>query len=171
MGYTFKIGQYTPVPDSYEDEDEDGNTIIVEYVGHDVESATSDDAPTFPNDELTGNGNSRHPSYSAWSDFCKEVNIYDFFYTSRGHLKAEHPGVQYLTEDDAKYLTEKLEVYKLGAILPPGFAGFPVYDPLADDHVSPDEGKYDHQLARLMWLEFWVNWAVKNCENPAIVNW
>ena len=36
---------------------------------------------------------------------------------------------------------------------------------------APDEGKYDYQLARLLWLEWWVEWAIENAGRPAIENW
>ena len=33
-----------------------------------------------------------------------------------------------------------------------------------------DGGRADAHLARALWLEWWMNWALENCERPAIYN-
>jgi len=30
--------------------------------------------------------------------------------------------------------------------------------------------KFDDVLARLIWLEFWIEWSLNNCKNPGIFN-
>jgi hypothetical protein len=146
-----------------------------EYVRIAAEFAESDDAPTHCH--FTKNGNSRSPSYTAWSEFCKAAEIYELFYGegwSREErryipkqdfyretvLLGEHPGAAVIIPADLTYIRDariKRELINGGR--EPGF-----WD---DDGV--DNGK-DHVLARLLWLEFWFDWALKNCENPVIQN-
>lgn len=84
MGYTFKVGNAIP---KFSKDD-----FPYLSAGWKVEPATSEDAPTFLGDEMTGNGNDRSPSYSVWHDFCKQVGIFDLFYDERGHMLSGHPG-------------------------------------------------------------------------------
>jgi hypothetical protein len=160
MGYSFHIGN--AVHDIYE---EDGE----KWESWPVAGTTHPDAPTFPHDEMTGNGNGRHPSYSGWSAFCKDAGIYEFFYTESGHLKCGHPGTMFITYDDLAVIQLALEARKNIATKPPGFDGYPVLDKNGQ-YSSPDQGKYDGTLARLIWLEFWMRWALENCETPGIQN-
>ena len=71
MGYSIYIGEAKAGIDFYEDE---------VYVYPYVDTAKLDDAPSFPNDELTGNSNYRAPSYGAWSDFLRCAGLYDMFF-------------------------------------------------------------------------------------------
>ena len=161
MGYTFTIGN--AVPEFSKDDGE----LLARW---DVEGATHPDAPTFPNDQMTGNSNSRSPSYTAWHDFCKTAGIFGLFYDERGHLHAGHPGCVMLTNDDLEVVRLALNEWKKKATLPPGFDGFPRFNHEARRWETPDEGKYDPILGRLIWLEWWMDWALKNCETPAIQN-
>jgi len=67
-----------------------------------------------------------------------------------------------ITKDFADELMLALEMYKAKATLPPGFEAEWDYD-------GPPN--YDYSLARLIWLQWWVNWAITNCETPAISNY
>lgn len=165
MGYNIRIGN-----------------AVLEYTAGDehmritVESAANDNAPDHC--PYTGKGNSRSPSYSGWSEFCKEAGIEELFYgqgwnrEQRRYLEcsddfhretpllSKHPGAFPLMPDDAAYITKARERReKSNGGKPPGF-----WD---DDNI--DNGN-DHVLARLLWLEFWMDWAFKNCERPAICN-
>lgn len=153
MGYTFTIGNAIPVHNKADFPDL--------YASWEVEAAHDEHAPTFQNDELTGNGNSRSPSYTVWSDFCRTVGLYEFFYTPSGQLHAGHPGCIGITKEDADFVTAALSRYSAAATLPPGFE--------TDwDYHGPEN--YDYHLARLIWLEWWMRWAVEHCETPAIEN-
>lgn len=163
MGYTFKIGDL--ITETYTDDD-DGHS----YTRYDVHNIVLDDAPEFPNDEMTGKSNGRHPSYSTWRIFCDATCITDIFYENR-NIRGGHPGYFDITEEIVVEISMALATYKKTSTKPPGFDGFPAYDPLAGDWVIPDEGKYDGYLARLIWLDFWVNWTFNNCKQPAIINW
>lgn len=152
MGYTFTIGNAVP------SHSKDNFPCL--YAGWKVEPATHPDAPTFPNDEMTGNSKSRSPSYGAWVDFCRDAGIYGLFYDERGRLLGGHPGCVGIDQDFAGGVSLALRRVRAKATLPPGFEGW--------DYKGPP--RYDYTLARLMWLDFWVRWALENCETPAIQN-
>jgi len=153
MGYTFTIGNAKP---EFSKDD-----FPYLSAGWSVERTSHPDAPTFPGDEMTGNGNDRSPSYSVWADFCRDVGLYDLFFTSRGHLHAGHPGCVGIDAEFAGKVSEALSLRKATATLPPGFEVDWGYD-------GPPN--YDYHLARLIWLDWWCRWAVENCETPAIEN-
>jgi len=152
MGYTFTIGNAIPV------HNKTGFPDL--HASWEVEAAHDEHAPTFPNDELTSNGNSRSPSYTAWADFCHTVGLYDFFYTLSGHLHAGHPGCIGITPHDAKFVSAALSRYRGAVTLPPGFEEYRYQGP----------PRFDAHLARLIWLEWWMRWAVEHCDTPAIEN-
>jgi hypothetical protein len=151
MSYTFTIGNAVP-----EFSKDDGD-LSARWV---VEGKTLPEAPEFPHDTMTGQSNRRSPSYSGWHEFCKAAGVYDVFYDERGNLQAGHPGCAMLTESDYERVKVALAAWRTHATKPPGFSGW----------NNEDEGKYDHVLARLIWLEFWMRWALDNCETPAIQN-
>lgn len=153
MGYTFKVGN--AVPEHHKD---DFPYLSATW---EVENATLDEAPSFVGDAMTGKSNMRSPSYGVWAEFCRDTGLYEFFYDESGNLHAGHPGCVGITQEDADLVTAVLNRYRAKATLPPGFE--------ADDRYS-GPARYDYNLARLMWLEFWMQWAVRNCETPAIQN-
>jgi len=164
MGYDIRIGNAVPVHSK-----EDGQL----YATWSVEPEAHEDAPTFPNDEMTRNTNSRHPSYSGWDNFCRDADIHSLFYNKEYHdgLFDQHPGCVLLTQDHYTTVAVALENRRRVATLPAGFAGYPEFNTATqkwDPHS--DEGKYDATLARLIWLEYWIKWALENCETPAIEN-
>jgi len=117
------------------------------------------EAPNFPND-CAEHANFRYPSYSVWAEFCRTVGIYDLFYDKWEGLLCRHPGCMLLKPEHHIKIKAALDAYKLKTTLPPGF----------DECDSTGEASYDPILARLIWLEFWVRWALENCETPAIEN-
>ena len=153
MGYNFTIGNAVPSFDKSEFPD-----LRARWV---VEHASHPDAPVFPNDYASGNY--RSPCYSVWKEFCQVTGIYDLFYEEEtGRLHAGHPGCVGITEDDANAVTAALLCYQANATKPPGFE--------RDDSSPERASMYDHNLARLIWLEWWMHWAIRNCETPAIQN-
>lgn len=153
MGYDIKVGN--AVPEHHKD---DFPTLNARWV---VEYETLEDAPVFKGDDATGNGNLRSPSYSVWREFCTATGLFDLFYEEYYGLLAEHPGCRGITQQDADQVTAALTRYKAKATLPPGFE---------DDSDYQGPPNFDYDLVRLMWLEFWMQWAVKNCETPAVQN-
>ena len=154
MGYTIKIGHAA-------------ETAPLQF---EVHGEHHEDAPTFPNDEMTGNTNERSPSYTAWRNFCRETGLEEMFYDVSEGLLRRHPGVVPLTQEHLASIKEARERWQAKATLPPGFDGWPMPRP-DGTWGAPDEGKYDYQLARLLWLEWWVEWAIENAGRPAIENW
>lgn len=161
MGCDIKIGNATP---------EFGNEYGELWAKWSVASAASEEAPTFPGDEMTGNGNCRSPSYRAWSEFCRSAGIYEAFFDEHGNLIGGHPGCILITEDHLTAVRAASKRMKAAATKPPGFCGYSNFDHDSGKWITPDEGVYDHNLARIIWLEWWLEWAVKNCETPAIQN-
>ena len=167
MGYTITIGQ--AVIDYYEDS-----------VSIDAESATHPNAPDHC--PFTGNGNTRSPGYSAWHEFCEAAGLTELFYgggwQSPGYapcsdgfhretcLLNEHPGAQPINKADAEYVSKKLAEYRdKHPDAKPGFWDF-------GEHTGwreVDNGN-DPVLARLLWLDFWMRWAVENCTQPILAN-
>lgn len=164
MSYSFTIGNGTAVTEP----DEDDPTVL--RTRWEVPLVELADAPCFPNDVMTGRGNARHPGYSAWHEFCLKTGISSLFYRPDGNLKAGHPGCQRITAECLDLVTCALDRWRSCHTLPPGFAGFPVFDEKLGQWVCPDEDKYDPFLARLIWLKFWMAWALDTCPNPVIKN-
>lgn len=161
MGYTITIGNAKP-----EFSKDDGEL----WARWTVDGKTSSEAPTFPNDEMTGNSNSRSPSYTAWAEFCTEAGFHDLFLEKYEGLMAEHPGCKMLLPEHLLIVQAALAKWKRTATKQPGFCGWGKFNEITQKWETPDEGKYDHTLARLLWLEFWMRWALDNCETPAIEN-
>lgn len=166
MSYDIYIGEAEiDVPD-----EDDGNELTVR-----VRGIAHDDAPSFPGDEMTGNGNSRHPGYSQWADFCRAVGLHDLFFDKTGDvpgLMVEHPGCVVLRRSHGDAIHKSLAAWRTqcaGKV-----AG---WDPNADfmgkakpgTTLAP-EGHYDGNLARLVWLDWWVRWALAECKTPALYN-
>jgi hypothetical protein len=171
MGYTIKIGNAKPVFSK-----EDFPYLSANWEVEDIELP---EAPAFPND-INNHKNERWPSYTVWDNFCKEVGLYKLFYGKYRRdeygneveydglfTKSSHPGCIGITKEDADFVTEALNKYKENATLPPGFEGDEHWHDCDKAGCKPN---YDYQLARLIWLEWWMQWAVKNCETPAIEN-
>lgn len=158
MGYDIKIGNAKP------HFDKDDGCLSAKWV---VENKTLDEAPSFPNDELTGKSNARHPSYSAWAEFLREVGLYDLFLGDGEGLMKQHPGCSLITREHVDAVESALRTWKESHAIAPGFSGDRFEN---GKFVEFDVGKYDHQLARLMWLAFWMRWSVENCEAPAMEN-
>ena len=118
-----------------------------------VARTTQPGAPQFEGDEMTGDGNSRHPGYSQWHGFCRAAGLEDLFYDKEQGFIREHPGTFALEQRHLDVVTKAREEWEKGHFDPPGFV----------------EGK-DYILARILWLEWWMRWALDNCKYPAIHN-
>ena len=152
MGYNFSVGNAVP--------NHNKDYFPELYAAWEVKGEEQPDAPNFPNDAAKKT-NYRSPSYTVWANFCRNTGLYEFFYDELGQLHAGHPGCIGITQEDANFVTAALNRYRAKATLPPGFE---------EDCFYQGPSNYDYDLARLMWLEWWMQWAVKNCETPAIQN-
>lgn len=139
-------------------------------------------APLFPNDDMTGQSNSRSPSYTAWSEMCRETGLYGMFFGIDGRrnphmqaapdchrdvpIMADHPGYAPINAEDALAVKQALERHTLKyGELTPGFR-----DWMEKDTDAPLNANECATRARLLWLNYWVSWAVENCEHPVIAN-
>lgn len=175
MGYDFTIGEAEF--DSYASDADDEPSVHVIARGE-----AHENAPTFVNDEMTGNTNRRSPGYVAWHDFCILADIEELFYGGGWNrdyrrydscsddfhretpLLAEHPGFQAIGRKDVNYLAKKLEEFKAKHPgLEPQFSN---WDGTSQTGATLESAA----LARLIWLEYWFRWAVDNCKRPIIQN-
>lgn len=170
MGYSIYIGngELKPIDEEYEHTTQYCRIIKGKEVFYDIEvdEVHHLDAPVFANDESSNNSNGRHPSYSAWSDFCDETGLSDLFFNNQVGLMREHPGFHMLTSNHGRVISDALTQWKDSH--PNAIPGFEVFS-WGDDDVA--EVGYDPTLARLIWLEYWATWALENCENAGIRNY
>ena len=131
-----------------------------------AEMHSEPNAPTFAHDDQTGNGNCRSPGYTQWADFCRTTALDGMFYGPEGVLRT-HPGCVVLTPAMFARVGEALATWL--AEHPRAVPGWD-YNPVW--HSEPDDGVRgrDPILARLIWLNWWMDWALTNCERPAISN-
>ena len=161
MSYNIIIGNAEP------DFGSDCGELYAQWI---VKERENEDAPKFPNDELTGKSNGRYPGYSQWSGFCKICGLHDLFFDKWEGLMVPHPGCKIINRDHYQQVVDALEKWKITSTLPPGFGKDPVFNDQSQDWEYPDSDKYDPILARLIWLEYWMKWALENCKIPAIYN-
>jgi hypothetical protein len=164
MGYNIYIGN-AELKSSWPDPaDEYSDPPVAEWV---VEGMIHADAP-YSSD--SGHSNSRDPSYTGWAEFCREVGIEEWMLKRYEGKMGYHPGCSALTKEDASFLTTLLNDYK---------EKHPTEEACWCECSSCQYGKktdIKHNpnasgtLVRLTWLTWWVNWAVENCERPAIYN-
>ncbi len=149
MGYNLIIGE--AIIEKYpEDEFGDG------YVEITVEGARQDDAPAF--DDPTDYTNERWPSYTAWHEFAEAVGIEDILFDtdSNGSIRGGHPGHFLITD---KFKSEIDSAVDRHMMKYPD--AVPTYD---------SERPQDYQLPRLLWIQYWTDWALENCTNPIFKN-
>ena len=135
---------------------------------YEVPEVTLPDAPAFPFDEMSQNKNGRHPGYSQWDMFCQSAGLRDLFFDADAGLMRQHPGCFAITPDHLEHVrSRRMEWERRHPNAVPGFDFSPrMHQPTQDDGVRDRDGV----LARLLWLEWWMEWALQNCERPAIAN-
>ena len=135
-----------------------------------VDEFKLDDAPHFPHDEMTSNGNSRHPGYSQWSNFARQAGLHAFFFDKENGLMREHPGAFMLTQDHSEVVSNALSKWRREhQAIEPGWCGCVQCCGRMGDKAAKHVDR-DGVLARLIWLDFWIRWAIGSCKVPAIYN-
>jgi len=155
MSYSFYIGNAVPTHGI-----EDGEL----FARWEVTPEKHEAFEIMPNDDMTSNGNDRYPAYIAWHEFCLEAGIEEMFYDDQTGFVSQHPGCFLLKRGHLLHVQGRLAHRRRVSDKPPGF---PTYN---GDWKIVDADKYDATLARLIWLEYWMRWALENCEIPAIQN-
>jgi len=119
-------------------------------------------APSLPHDEMTGRTNGRHPAYSGWSEFCDSVGLRKLFFDTENGLMRHHPGCFALKRKHHQVVVRALKQWrKRYPLAEPGFGPTGLNDGVLEDC----------NLARLVWLEWWMGWALENCKQPAVENY
>lgn len=145
MGYTITIGELEVTKSP-----EDGLDSVC--IGFDAKGARHDGAPAYG--EPTDYTNSRWPSYGVWSNALARFGLKDVFFCE-GHLIGGHPGVRLVTPELAGAVSAALAAYR-------------VRFPEAKAEMDVDDESAD--MARITWLDYWLTWALANCETPVIAN-
>ena len=131
-----------------------------------VHSMELPDAPTFPHDNLTQNTNYRSMGYGAARSF-EERTGYTF----------PAVGVHRITNLSLIEVQLKLAAYKekVGDKVPGWVDNYATTED--GDRVRKSQSQIDEEtensnmsgnLARLMWMEWWMKWALENCGYPAM---
>ncbi len=142
----------------------------------DVQRTSSPDAPMFPNDSiLEPKSNWRYVNYIVWVAMAEECGITAWLINNETGIIRDNESdvVKPLTENDYRIVNE---AYLLRSAFAEGRPGWNM-----DDDELKIESKelgtlpriaatpYDQYLARLMWLRFWLRWALDNCSEPSVV--
>ena len=163
MGYDIYIGNTTM--EEVEQEDDEmittpyfrcikGNTIYYRPVVRELSVA---DAPSFVGDEYTGKGNSRRPGYSSWHNFCEATGLLDLFFHKKTGLMREHPGHASLSSEHLQQIQQAHDAFVRKY-------------PHAHPSYREDDPVENYHLIRLLWLEWWIRYAIEQCEHAAIYN-
>lgn len=147
MGYTITIGQLR-----VDKSPDDG--LDCSCMRFDADGVKHDGAPAFG--EPTDHTNERWPSYSAWSNFLKAVDLYGVFYYGSGHLIGGHPGIRLVTQELVSAVSSAL-------------TGYRERNPGVEAAFNEGDERCGY-LCRLIWLDYWLRWSIENCETPVIAN-
>lgn len=169
MGYNLLIGEAViDIPDE----------AYGRGLGIRVDRVVLPDAPALPGDSSPIQANERWPSYSGWEDFAKQVGLYGLFFGTRSEcperressLMHSHPGAAMITKADLIEVTQATERWMQKPW--PTKERIAGWDPKHDGWRRPPEPdqRYDNMLARLIWLKWWMRWALGNCEIPTFYN-
>lgn len=136
--------------------DDDGHS----WAGWYAQLASHKDSPEAPNDPASG-GNLRSPGYGQWHGFIDKAELKDWH---EELFEGGHPGCVPLRP---KHLHAVVVALIRWRHLHPG--AVPGFHKTWD---GPGEGEelYCGILARLIWLEWWIAWALLNCKRPAFAN-
>jgi hypothetical protein len=140
MGYTIRIGNAVVA-------DENVERVHVKQAHH-------EDAPAFPGD-YAEQINERMPSYGQWESLANEAGLKSLFFDKQRGL---------LTQNPACAVLERAHLHEVQSAIERFRARFPEATPRFDMSTE------DAHLARLLWLEWWMEWALANCELPAFYN-
>jgi len=158
MGYSITIGEL-----EIETHDDDG--LDCTGLSFDAVGVSRDEAPAFG--EPTDYTNSRWPSYTSWSNCLRDAGIYDLFFDN-GHLIGGHPGVRLVTKEFVEEFKKRKQVFE---------QKYPNVQPTyGENHkgvfgeVDEDNPEENSVYCRVVWLDYWLTWALENCKVPVIAN-
>ena len=153
MGFVIHIGNLYKkiIPENWEeDEEPEEEFYIDELILPDAPDATLDHT------------NVLCPSASGWSDFCRATDLHDLFYEE--HTKAGYRWISHkedpilLSKYVAGLVRARLDLYKEKyPEATPGWSG-----------ATSEICLINYHLARLIWLDWWIQYALEHCKNPAM---
>lgn len=155
MGYSIRIGEAFTVVNS------DG---ILE---HDVVPETHLAAPAFG--EVTDRENKLLPAYGSWLKIVAFCGLEELFWNAVTGLMREEGNPVLLVADHLNIVEEAIE--KLRAQYPDAIPRLGrEYPESPDEAFLLDDGLIeDESLARILWLQYWIRWAIDNCQEPVIL--
>ena len=153
MRYIIVIGEY-----AINDEGSEFSFVAAKRVTH-VE------APLFPNDTSFPSNNTSKTSIT-WYNFCENAGLLDMFYESDKQIRGGYPGYFDLTSNHLMQVQNALTNRRLtNNGKPPGYAPTGLWLYLQGNNAVVE---YDGVLAKLIWLEWWIRWALLNCSKPIV---
>ncbi len=119
-----------------------------------IDTIENESAPFWPNKpgtwgDISGKTNHRAPSYTGFGDFCRTTGIKVTAFTE---AKGSDGDCYVLTAEDLASVTDARKRWEE-----------------AHPGAEPGWGEgQDYNLATMIWYEWWMKWALENCECPAI---
>ena len=170
MGYEIKVGE------AYMDYDKKYMCISI-----DIKQVHNPNAP-----DDNGRYNSIRPQFHVWSDFCKCMDLEEYFYGDSNRKD----GI-YSDEFNKKFNREESFIGQCDRVIPitqldvdyidKTFLNFrhayPTSIPKFTESIKGPHWRDEEPITmdtinahhvRLIWLGFWFKWAIKNCEHPAV---
>lgn len=84
--------------------------------------------------------NSRWPSYTGWEYFTEQTGLHELFFHKKRGLMRKHPGI------------------------------YPIKQEHVDEVMSVIVSRAGTQKNQIIWLQYWMKWAIENCERPYFQN-
>lgn len=179
MSYSIHIGEATISAPTHNENASDAEQAVDALAGQweddfelyvSVDGLAVDEAPEFPGDGMTGKGNSRHPGYSQWGDFLKECGLHDLFMDTGHGLMRAHPGAMLLRPSHLSMIRGAIASWQqTHPDADPGWCSCGRCSWNRESHDAHIPGR-DTTLARLLWLDWWVAWALAHCKVPTVYN-
>jgi hypothetical protein len=130
-----------------------GYTLIIGDInGGQIAEVTSEQAPAIEGAGPHSRMNKSQPSYAGMEDLCSLIGLRQMFFEE---LLVKRPGVAPITARHARAVSLARQRYQ---------RDHPQAQPR---YEQSDE---DGHLARLVWLEWWMQWALEHCHHPGIQN-
>jgi len=120
-------------------------------------------------------GNTRSPGYTQMKIFAQETGLFDFFFDRDKGLLRRIPGVFPIMKGHLKSLTKARENWEKThpdcKNLLPSPSKTPEDYQMDDPRYTELEQSFDWNYAKLLWYEWWFEWALENCHMPVICNY
>lgn len=164
MGYNIYIGEAYIFYDA-----ENG------YCAIDVKIHKNVNAPNFGHGDISSITNARYPSYTGMSNFLRKVSLSEMFFDEENGIMREHPGCFPITNLHLNKIKEAKTIWENNNLgcqnkIPDAKNEPKDFNKWDYDKQEIYTDKFDWDYARLIWYEFWFEWALNNCINPVIYN-